>query len=110
MVWSHICRKLGAHVEEISIPMHAFGPAIFIPIVLEGSLNQMNTTGYGTGHKVNRNNTYSRLTIVVTKKGLYVTSMIDTFARGNAALSSEGSITVKACWNSLSPPQNQYLG
>jgi len=43
-------RSLGASVDEISLPMHAAGPAIWTPIAVEGLTNQMmNGNGMGTG-------------------------------------------------------------
>jgi amidase len=54
-------RSLGARVDEVSIPMHAVGAAIWTPIAVEGATWQMmngNAFGFNT-------------------KGLYVTSLID---------------------------------
>ncbi len=57
-------RKLGASVDEISIPMHLAGPAIWTPIALEGLTNQMmKGNGMGTGWK-----------------GMYTTSLLDYHA------------------------------
>lgn len=54
-------REMGATVDEISIPMHNMGPAIWTPIALEGLTNQMmKGNGMGTGWE-----------------GLYVTSLLD---------------------------------
>jgi amidase len=56
-----IFRDLGAQVDEVSIPMHLAGPAIWTPIAVEGATVQMmhgNAYGFNT-------------------KGLYVTSLID---------------------------------
>ena len=54
-------RKLGATVDEISIPWHLHGPAIWTPIGLEGLTNQMMLgNGFGTGWE-----------------GLYTTSLLD---------------------------------
>jgi amidase len=54
-------RKLGASVDEVSIPWHKLGTAIWTPIALEGLQNQMmNGNGMGTGWK-----------------GLYTTSLLD---------------------------------
>src|SRR6056300_1339319 len=56
-----ILRKLGATVDEISIPWHLHGPAIWTPIGLEGLTNQMMLgNGFGTGWE-----------------GLYTTSLLD---------------------------------
>jgi Asp-tRNAAsn/Glu-tRNAGln amidotransferase A subunit and related amidases len=53
--------KLGAKVEEVSIPMHAVGPAIWTPIALEGATElMMKGNGMGTNWR-----------------GLYVTSLLD---------------------------------
>jgi amidase len=57
-------RKLGARVDEVSIPMHLAGPAIWTPIAVEGATWQMlNGNGFGFNWK-----------------GLYVTSLIDAHA------------------------------
>jgi len=53
--------KLGAKVEEVSVPMHAAGPAIWTPIALEGATElMMKGNGMGTNWR-----------------GLYVTSLLD---------------------------------
>jgi amidase len=53
--------KLGAKVEEISIPLHAAGPAIWTPIALEGATElMMKGNGMGTNWR-----------------GLFVTSLLD---------------------------------
>ena len=52
--------KLGATVEEVSVPMHKLGPAIWLPIAAEGGTQQMMKDN---GHGFNW-------------KGLYVTSMV----------------------------------
>jgi amidase len=62
--------RLGARVEEVSIPMHSDGPAIWTPIALEGlTATMMHGNGFGSGWK-----------------GLYVTSLRDNHAnwRGRA--------------------------
>lgn len=54
-------RRLGATVDNISIPWHLHGPAIWTPIGLEGLTNQMMLgNGFGTGWE-----------------GLYTTSLLD---------------------------------
>jgi amidase len=54
-------RQLGAQVDEVSIPFHLAGPAIWTPIAIEGATWQMlNGNGFGFNWK-----------------GLYVTSLID---------------------------------
>ncbi|CCF00970.1 putative amidase (plasmid) [Sinorhizobium fredii HH103] len=54
-------RDLGAEVEEVSVPMHHAGPAIWLVVAFEGATEQLMK---GNGHGFNW-------------KGLYVTSMID---------------------------------
>ncbi|HZR03058.1 MAG TPA: amidase [Burkholderiales bacterium] len=54
-------RKLGATVEDVSIPMHLLGPAIWTPIGVEGIAQTMM---FGDGYGLSR-------------PDLYVTSMID---------------------------------
>ena len=57
-------RKLGASVDEISVPWHLKGTAIWTPIALEGLMNQMMTgNGMGTGWE-----------------GMYTTSLLDFHA------------------------------
>jgi amidase len=54
-------RELGATVEEVSVPMHLQGAAIWTPIALEGLMDiMMHGNGFGTGWR-----------------GLYVTSLLD---------------------------------
>jgi amidase len=61
-------KELGATVDEVSIPMHLVGPAIWTPIAVEGATWQMmNGNGYGFNWK-----------------GLYVTSLIDAHASWRA--------------------------
>jgi amidase len=57
-------RQLGAQVDEVSIPFHLAGPAIWTPIAVEGATWQML---HGNGFGFNW-------------KGLYVTSLIDAHA------------------------------
>lgn len=53
--------KLGAKVEEVSVPMHTAGAAIWSPIALEGATElMMKGNGFGTNWR-----------------GLYVTSLLD---------------------------------
>ena len=57
-------REGGARVDEISVPMHTQGAAIWTPIALEGLTNQMmHGNGMGTGWE-----------------GLYMTSLLDYHA------------------------------
>ena len=61
-------RRLGASVDEISVPWHLKGPAIWTPIALEGLTNQMmHGNGMGTGWE-----------------GLYTTSLLDYHANWRA--------------------------
>lgn len=56
--------RMGATVDEISIPWHLNGPAIWTPIALEGLMNQMMAgNGMGTGWE-----------------GMYTTSLLDFHA------------------------------
>ena len=61
-------RALGAIVEEVSIPMHLDGPAIWTPIALEGLQAQM-MRGNGMGFNW---------------EGLYTTSLLDAHANWRA--------------------------
>lgn len=54
-------KKLGAVVEEVSIPLHRAGPAIWLPVAAEGATVQM-MLGNGFGFNW---------------QGLYITSMLD---------------------------------
>ena len=54
-------RRLGAEVEEVSLPMHRLGGAIWLPIAAEGATVQM-MHGNGFGYNW---------------QGLYVTSLLD---------------------------------
>ena len=57
-------RRLGATVDEVSIPAHLQGPAVWTPIALEGLTNQMmHGNGMGTGWE-----------------GMYTTSLLDFHA------------------------------
>jgi amidase len=58
---AELFRRLGASVDEVSIPWHLKGPAIWTPIGLEGLTNQMMLgNGMGTGWE-----------------GLYTTSLLE---------------------------------
>jgi amidase len=70
--------KAGATVEEVSIPMHLVGPAIWLPIAAEGATQQMMKDN---GHGFNW-------------KGLYVTGMVD-FHAGWKSRADELSETLK---------------
>ena len=71
-------RSLGATVEEVSIPMHLDGPAIWTPIALEGLQAQMM---HGNGMGFNW-------------KGMYTTSLLDAHANWRAR-ANELSRTLK---------------
>jgi amidase len=70
--------KLGATVEQISLPMHSLGPAIWTPIALEGLQAQM-MRGNGMGF---------------SWKGLYTVSLLDAHA-GWRTRANELSDTLK---------------
>ena len=57
-------RRLGAEVDEVSIPMHLLGPAIWTPVASEGAQAQM-MLGNGMGFNW---------------KGLYTVSLLDAHA------------------------------
>jgi amidase len=72
--------KLGATVDEVSIPMHLSGTAIWTPIAVEGLTNQMmKGNGMGTGWK-----------------GMYTTSLLDYHANWRSR-ADELSDTLKIC-------------
>ena len=73
-------RGLGATVEEVSIPMHLDGQAIWSPIALEGLMAQMM---HGNGMGFNW-------------KGLYTTSLLDAHSNWRAR-ANELSRSLKAC-------------
>jgi amidase len=73
-------RGLGATVEEVSIPMHLDGQAIWSPIALEGLQAQMM---HGNGMGFNW-------------KGLYTTSLLDAHSNWRAR-ANELSRSLKAC-------------
>ncbi len=72
--------EMGATVDEVSIPMHIFGAALWAPIGLEG-LTQTMMLGDGYG---------------VSRQDLYVTSLMD-FHRGWRQRADELSETLKLC-------------
>jgi amidase len=75
-----VLQKLGATVDEVSIPMHLSGPAIWTPIAVEGLTNQMmKGNGMGTGWK-----------------GMYTTSLLDHHANWRSR-ADELSDTLKIC-------------
>ena len=61
MAAAKLLGKLGATVDEISVPMHLLGPAIWLPIAAEGATElMMKGNGMGTNWR-----------------GLYTTSLLD---------------------------------
>lgn len=61
MAGAELFRKLGATVDEISVPMHLLGPAIWLPIAAEGGTEfMMKGNGMGTNWR-----------------GLYNTTLLD---------------------------------
>ena len=77
---AELLRRLGATVDEVSIPAHSSGPAIWTPIALEGLTNQMMLgNGMGTGWK-----------------GMYTTSLLDFHANWRSR-ADELSDTLKIC-------------
>jgi amidase len=57
--------KIGCELSDVSIPEHATGVAVWTPIGVEGTVDcMMNGNGFGTNWK-----------------GLYVTSLLDTYAK-----------------------------
>ncbi len=77
---AELFRRLGATVDEVSIPSHLNGPAIWTPIALEGLTNQMmHGNGMGTGWE-----------------GMYTTSLLDFHANWRSR-ADELSDTLKIC-------------
>ena len=77
---AELFRRLGATVDEVSIPAHLSGPAIWTPIAVEGLTNQMmHGNGMGTGWK-----------------GMYTTSLLDFHANWRSR-ADELSDTLKIC-------------
>ena len=77
---AEVFRRLGATVDEVSIPAHLKGPAIWTPIAVEGLTNQMMLgNGMGTGWK-----------------GMYTTSLLDFHANWRSR-ADELSDTLKIC-------------
>lgn len=65
---AHRLRDAGAEIEEVSIPMHLDGPAIWTPIFLEGATElMMRQNAYGTN-----------------MKGQFVESLLDAHAQWRA--------------------------
>ena len=86
-------RGLGALVEEVSIPMHVTGAAIWTPIALEGLTDiMMHGNGFATGWE-----------------GLYVTSLLDYHANWRAR-ANELSKSLKISMFVGEYMQKQYRG
>ena len=86
-------RGLGAMVEEVSIPMHLTGAAIWTPIALEGLTDiMMHGNGFATGWK-----------------GLYVTSLLDYHSNWRAR-ANELSKSLKISMFVGEYMQKQYRG
>ena len=75
---AELLKKLGATVEEVSIPMHLLGPALWLPIGVEGIAQTMM---FGDGYGLSR-------------PDLYVTSLMDKL-HGWTARANELSETTK---------------
>ena len=77
---AEVLERLGATVDEVSIPAHHQGPAIWTPIALEGLTSQMmHGNGMGTGWE-----------------GMYTTSLLDFHANWRSR-ADELSDTLKIC-------------
>src|SRR3989475_4896837 len=86
-------KQLGAQVDEVSIPFHLAGPAIWTPIAVEGATWQMlNGNGFGFNWK-----------------GLYVTSLIDAHSAWRQR-ADEFSDTLKTTILFGQYPLNKYRG
>ncbi len=86
-------RSLGAVVEDVSVPMHKDGPAIWTAIAVEGLQAQM-MNGNGMGFNW---------------KGLYTTSLLDAHANWRAR-ANELSPTLKLCMIAAEYFMNDYRG
>ena len=89
---AQLFRKLGATVDEVSIPMHLAGPAIWTPIGVEG-LTQTMMFGDGFG---------------ISRQDLYVTSMMDKL-HGWTMRGNELSETTKV-WTTFGAYVRKYHG
>ncbi len=86
-------RTLGAAVQEISIPMHRHGSAIWTPIALEGLTDfMMHGNAFGTNHR-----------------GLFVTSLIDYYGNWRSR-ADELSPSLKICMLMGEYFQRHYRG
>ena len=86
-------RALGAFVEDVSVPMHKDGPAIWTAIAIEGLQAQM-MNGNGMGFNW---------------KGLYTTSLLDAHANWRAR-ANELSSSLKLCMIAGTYFMNDYRG
>lgn len=86
-------RRLGATVEDVSVPMHLDGPAIWTAIAIEGLQAQM-MNGNGMGFNW---------------KGLYTTSLLDAHAAWRAR-ANELSPSLKVCMLAGEYFMNTYRG
>lgn len=86
-------RQLGATVEDVSIPMHLDGPAIWTAIAIEGLQAQM-MNGNGMGFNW---------------RGLYTTSLLDAHAAWRAR-ANELSPSLKVCMMAGEYFMNTYRG
>ena len=86
-------RGLGAVVEDVSVPMHKDGPAIWTPIAVEGLQAQM-MNGNGMGFNW---------------KGLYTTSLLDAHAAWRAR-ANELSPSLKLCMMAAEYFMRDYRG
>ena len=86
-------RALGAFVEDVSVPMHKDGPAIWTAIAVEGLQAQM-MNGNGMGFNW---------------KGLYTTSLLDAHANWRAR-ANELSSSLKLCMIAGTYFMNDYRG
>ena len=85
--------RLGAVVEDCSLPMHSIGKAIWTPIGLEGlTALMMLGNGYGTNHR-----------------GLYVTSLMDAHAAWRHR-ADDFPATVKLCMLAGRYMNERYAG
>jgi amidase len=73
-------RQRGAHIEEVSVPSHATGAALLVPILSEGALDVLRGNGFPTNHK-----------------GMYVYDLMKHLA-GWRQRTAELPVTMKTCF------------
>src|SRR4051812_32925496 len=74
-----VLERVGASVEEVSVPMHRDGLAIWNAIAIEGATDLMvRGDAFGTNHK-----------------GHYTTDLVDFYGRARRARANDYSVTVK---------------